>query len=125
MSAKVRYRCTACGKYGHRRNTCPLWSDGEKDGPRFMDKANNSVKVLDADWLEHQTLTLDRIQKECNDILRLEELVGHHALEAESSAAGEEYSRFGVADVESDEVRSERTMKAAQDLILKMQRGEL
>jgi len=66
-----------------------------------------------------------KIQRECDTILRLEELVGHKKLEDESTAAGEEYHRFGVADVESDEVREVRVTKAAERLIEKMQRGEL
>ena len=122
---KVRYRCTACGKYGHRRNTCPDWSDGERDGPRFFDKANNAVKVQDEMWLLEQEAVRAKIQRECDTILRLEELVGHKKLEDESTAAGEEYHRFGVADVESDEVREVRVTKAAERLIEKMQRGEL
>lgn len=121
----VRYRCTACGKYGHRRNTCPDWSDGERDGPRFFDKANNAVKVQDEMWLLEQEAVRAKIQRECDDILRLEELVGHKKLEDESTAAGLEYHRFGVADVESDEVREVRVTKAAERLIEKMQRGEL
>ena len=122
---KVRYRCTACGKYGHRRNTCPDWSDGERDGPRFFDKANNAVKVQDEMWLLEQEAVRAKIQRECDTILRLEELVGHKKLEDESTAAGEEYHRFGVADVESDEVREVRVTKAAELLIEKMQRGEI
>ena len=123
--AQVRYRCTACGKYGHRRNTCPEWSDGEKDGPRFLDKAKNAVKVQDEMWLLEQEAVRAKIQRECDTILRLEELVGHETLENESKAAGREYERFGVADVASDEVRPLRITKATEAVIERMKRGEI
>ena len=125
MTAKVRYQCTYCGGYGHRRNKCPQFSDGGRDGPRYRDATNTRVEVVDEMWLLEQEAMRAKIQRECDDILRLEELVGHKKLEDESSAAGEEYSRYGVADLDTDEVRTVRATKAAEEVILKMQRGEL
>ena len=124
MTAKVRYQCTYCKGYGHRRNTCPQFDDGGKSGPRYRDATNTRVDVVDDLWLLEQESMRAKIQRECDDILRLEELVGHRKLEEESVAAGLEYHRFGVADVETDEVRAVRATKAAEDAILKMQRGE-
>lgn len=124
MTAKVRYQCTLCGGYGHRRNHCPNYSDGGKDGPRVRAKPD-FTRVNDDAWHFEQQVIREKIQRECDTILRLEELVGHKTLEAESEVAGQEYDRYGVADVDEDDVKPVRATKEAEAVILKAMRGEI
>jgi len=126
--AHGNYRCRSCFRRGHSEENCPERHEGQvldAEAFRIRSDANMRVKVDDDLWLQEQAVLNERIRRECDDILRLEELVGHKKLEDESRLAGLEYLKFGVADVESDEVRTERATKAAEALILRMQRGEL